>query len=327
VRVLVTGGAGYVGSHAVRALAAAGHEVVIYDSLVTGHRGLAAGYKLIVGDIAHADVVRRALEDVDAIMHFAASAYVGESMENPRKYFRNNVEAALRFLDAVLASSVRMFIFSSSCATYGIPASLPIEESFPKEPINPYGETKLFLERVLSAYAYSHGMRYVALRYFNAAGAHPDGTIGEYHDPEPHLIPLALRAALGTAPALKVFGSSLPTPDGTCVRDYIHVCDLASAHVAALAHLAEGGDSIALNLGTGKGTSIAELLAAVQRVTGSAVPHEFAPGRPGDPPSLYASPALAKKILRWSPKSDLEEIIRSAWEWERNGLPRLLGHG
>jgi UDP-arabinose 4-epimerase len=326
VKVLVTGGAGYVGSHAVRELVAAGHEVVIYDSLVTGHRGLAAGYKLIVGDIAHPDVVRRALDGVDAVMHFAASAYVGESMENPRKYFRNNIESALRLMDAVLDSTVRMFIFSSSCATYGIPKSLPIMESFPKEPINPYGETKLFLERVLNAYAYSHGLRYVALRYFNAAGAHPDGSIGEYHDPETHLIPLAFRAALGTAPTLKVFGKDLPTPDGTCVRDFIHVCDLGNAHIKALEYLATGGTSIALNLATGKGTSIAELLAAIGAVSGKCVPHEFVANRPGDPTSLYADPALAMETLGWNPQFGLEEILNTAWNWELQGLPRLL-HG
>lgn len=324
MKVLVTGGAGYVGSHAVRELVAAGHEIVIYDSLVTGHRELAAGFRLIVGDIAHLDVVRRALDGVDAVMHFAASAYVGESMENPRKYFRNNVESALRLLDAVLDSTVRMFIFSSSCATYGIPASLPIAETFPKEPINPYGETKLFLERVLNAYAHSHGLRYVALRYFNAAGAHPDGSIGEYHDPETHLIPLAFRAALAPGAPLKVFGHDLPTPDGTCIRDFIHVCDLGRAHVKALEYLAAGGNPISLNLATGKGTSIAELLATVHAVTGKPVPHEFVASRPGDPPSLYADPALAMKTLDWKPQFGLEEILSSAWNWECHGLPRLL---
>lgn len=324
MKVLVTGGAGYVGSHAVRELVAAGHEVVIYDSLVTGHPGLAAGFKLIVGDIAHLDEVHRALDGVDAVMHFAASAYVGESMANPRKYFRNNVESALRLLDAVLDSKVRFFIFSSSCATYGIPAALPILESFPKEPINPYGETKLFLERVLNAYSYSHGLRYVALRYFNAAGAHPDGSIGEYHDPETHLIPLAFRASLATAPPLKVFGKDLPTADGTCIRDFIHVCDLGKAHVKALEYLDAGGSPMSLNLATGKGTSIAELLATIREVTGKTVPHEFVASRPGDPPSLYADPALAMRTLDWKPQYGLDEILRTAWNWECQGLPRLL---
>jgi UDP-glucose-4-epimerase GalE len=324
VKVLVTGGAGYVGSHAAHELVAAGHEVIIYDSLVTGHRALAVGFKLIVGDIANVDAVRHALDGVDAVMHFAGSAYVGESMENPRKYFRNNVESALRLLDAVLDSTVRMFIFSSSCATYGIPTSLPIVESCPKQPINPYGETKLFLERVLNAYSSSYGLRYVALRYFNAAGAHPDGSIGEYHDPETHVIPLAFRAALATAAPLKVFGNDLPTTDGTCVRDFIHVCDLGRAHVKALEYLAAGGAPISLNLATGRGTSIAELLAAIREVTGKSVPHEFVASRPGDPPSLYADPALAMKTLGWNPQFGLKEILSTAWKWQCEGLPRLL---
>jgi len=327
VKVLVTGGAGYVGSHAVRELVLAGHEVVIYDSLVTGHRGLASDYKLIVGDIAQQDVMRQALDGMDAVMHFAASAYVGESMENPRKYFQNNVVSALRLLDAVLDSKVRMFIFSSSCATYGIPASLPIVESFPKEPINPYGEAKLFLERALHAYSYSHGLRYVALRYFNAAGAHSDGSIGECHDPETHLVPLAFRSAMGTAPPLKVFGCDLPTPDGSCVRDYIHVCDLAGAHVKALEYLAGGGTPVSLNLATGKGTSIIELLSAIREVTGKSVPHEFVARRAGDPPLLYADPALAMETLKWNPRFKLEDMISTAWNWECLGLPRLLHNG
>jgi UDP-glucose-4-epimerase GalE len=327
VKILVTGGAGYVGSHAVRELASSGHEVVIYDSLVTGHRGLAAGHKLIVGDIAHRDVMDRALHGVDAVMHFAASAYVGESMENPRKYFRNNVESALRFLDAVLQSPVRMFVFSSSCATYGSPASLPILESFAKEPINPYGETKLFFERVLNAYSYSNGLRYVALRYFNAAGAYSDNSIGECHDPETHLIPLAFRAALGTLPPLKVFGNNLPTSDGTCIRDYVHVSDLGRAHVKALEYLAAGGVPVSLNVATGIGTSIAELLAAIHKVTGRFVPHEFVASRPGDPPALYADPSLAVKTLGWAPQFGLTEILSTAWNWECTGLPLLLNSG
>jgi UDP-glucose-4-epimerase GalE len=324
VKVLVTGGAGYVGSHAVRELVLAGHEVLIYDSLVTGHRGLAAGHQLIVGDIAHPDDVRRALDGMDAVMHFAASAYVGESMEHPRKYFRNNVESALCLLNAVLDSKVRMFIFSSSCATYGIPASLPIVEACPKQPVNPYGDTKLFIERVLDAYARAYGLRYVALRYFNAAGAHPDGTIGECHNPETHLIPLAFRASIGRTPPLRVFGHDLPTPDGTCVRDFVHVCDLATAHVSALEYLSAGGTSVSLNLATGKGTSIAELLTAICQVTGNFVPHRFEAARPGDPPSLYADPALAMKLLEWNPQYKLKEILTTAWNWECNGLPHLL---
>jgi UDP-arabinose 4-epimerase len=327
MKVLVTGGAGYVGSHAVRELLAARHDVIVYDNLSTGHRELVDGVPLIVADVADHGPLLKALRGVDAVMHFAGSAYVGESIENPRKYFHNNVESALKLTDAVLASDVRLFIFSSSCATYGVPQRLPIEESSPKNPINPYGATKLFLEHVLSAYRYSHGLQHVCLRYFNAAGAHPGGEIGEFHDPETHLIPLALKAVLGVSPALKVFGNDLPTPDGTCIRDFVHVSDLGRAHVQALEYLAGGGESIALNLGSGRGTSIGSLLATVKKITGREVPHEFAGGRRGDPPALYADPSLAHRVLGWKPKFDLESILRSAWEWESQGLPRLLPAG
>ncbi|MGO9940396.1 MAG: UDP-glucose 4-epimerase GalE, partial [Terracidiphilus sp.] len=245
------------------------------------------------------------------------SAYVGESVSSPRKYFRNNVESALMLMDAVLASNVRKFVFSSSCATYGVPASLPINESFPKEPINPYGATKLFFERVLSAYSVAHGLRYVALRYFNAAGAHASGLVGEMHDPETHLIPLMLKAVLRTAPPLKIFGNDLNTSDGTCVRDFVHVSDLGLAHVDALGYLANGGESMSMNLGTGKGTSIKELMDAFHRLTGLSVPHEFAPPRAGDPPSLYADAAKAKEVLGWVAKHDIDEILSSAWAWQQ----------
>jgi UDP-glucose-4-epimerase GalE len=317
MRVLVTGGSGYVGCHAVRELADAGHEVIVYDNLSTGNRKLSDGFELIEGDIGDGRKLAPILDRVEGVMHFAASAYVGESVLNPRKYFRNNVESALKLMDAVLASKVRRFIFSSSCATYGIPASLPITEESPKEPINPYGATKLFFESVLSAYSVAHGLRYVALRYFNAAGAHSSGLVGEVHAPETHLIPLILKAVLRTAPPLKVFGSDLNTADGTCIRDYIHVSDLASAHVLALDYLASGGKSISINLGTGKGTSIKELIFAFGRLTGLDVPHECAPPRPGDPQSLYADPAKARKILGWGAKRDLDEILISAWKWQQ----------
>jgi UDP-glucose-4-epimerase GalE len=317
MRVLVTGGSGYIGSHAVRELADAGHDVVIFDNLSTGSRCLSDGFELIEGDIADGERLAPVLDRVDAVMHFAASAYVGESVRNPRKYFHNNVESALKLMDAVLASKVRRFIFSSTCATYGVPAVLPVAEASPKEPINPYGATKLFLEHVLSAYGASHGLRYVALRYFNAAGAHPDGLIGEIHDPETHLIPLALKAVLGTAPPLHIFGSNLDTPDGTCVRDYIHVTDLGSAHTLALEYLADGGPSISLNLGTGRGTSIKELITAFRRLTGLDIPHEFGPPRAGDPPLLYAQPTQAEKTLGWTAQRDIDEILVSAWKWQQ----------
>lgn len=316
MRVLVTGGCGYVGSHAVRALTAAGHEVVIYDNLSTGHLRFSDGYRLIEGEIADEATLSLALVGVNAVMHFAASAYVGESVIHPRKYFRNNVEAGLKLLDAVLSSSVRVFVFSSSCATYGIPRELPILESSPREPINPYGATKLFFEQALAAYSSSHGLRSVSLRYFNAAGAHADGTIGELHTPETHLIPLTLQAALETAPPLMVFGKDLATPDGTCVRDFVHVSDLAEAHVLALEYLADGGETSTLNLGTGKGTSVAGIIDAVEQVSKLRVPRSYTDPRPGDPPALYASTARAKEVLGWQAKRDLDEIIRSAWEWE-----------
>jgi UDP-glucose-4-epimerase GalE len=324
MKVLVTGGAGYVGSHAVRELLAAEHDVVVYDNLSTGHPDLIPGVPLILGDIAEYDRLREGLEGVDAVMHFAASAYVGESMRNPRKYFCNNVESALRLLDAVLVSDVRVFVFSSTCATYGVPERLPVLESFRKEPINPYGATKLFFEQVLAAYEYSHGLKHVCLRYFNAAGADPSGEIGEYHDPETHLIPLALKAILGTGPELTVFGKDLPTADGTCIRDFIHVSDLGRAHVKALEYLTRGGRSISLNLGTGQGTSIGALITALKQVTGRQVPHQFAGERPGDPPALYADPSLAKDVLGWTPTFDLKAILETAWQWEVNGLCRLV---
>jgi UDP-arabinose 4-epimerase len=317
MRILVTGGSGYVGSHAVRELAGAGHEVVIYDNLSTGSRRLSAGFDLIEGEIADTARLSKCLEGIDAVVHFAASAYVGESVANPRKYFRNNVECGLKLLDAVLASAVRMFVFSSTCATYGVPRELPISEGCPQVPVNPYGASKLFFEHALSAYGESHGLRHAILRYFNAAGAHADGSIGEYHDPETHLIPLALKAALGTAPPLTVFGRYLNTADGTCVRDFIHVTDLGSAHVKALEYLAHGGDSIRLNLGTGVGTSILQLLATVKKVTGKEVPHRFADARAGDPPILYADPRKAREVLGWSTRIGLEEIVSTAWNWER----------
>lgn len=317
MRVLVTGGSGYVGSHTVRELVHAGHSIQIYDNLSTGNRELSRGFDLIEGDISDVNALSIHLKEIDAVMHFAASAYVGESVTNPRKYFRNNVESALKLLDAVLASDVRLFIFSSTCATYGTPKQLPIVENSPQEPINPYGATKLFLEQVLSAYSVSHGLRFAALRYFNAAGAHADGNIGEVHNPETHLIPLALKAVLGTAPPLTVFGKNLNTSDGTCIRDFIHVSDLGSAHVLALEYLAAGGDSVCLNLGTGRGTSIAQLLATVERITGSTVPHIFSGARPGDPAILYADPSRSKEVLGWEAKRDLDEIVTSAWKWEQ----------
>jgi len=303
MKVLVTGGSGYIGSATVCELVENGHCVVIFDNFSTGHRKLSSGFEVIEGDITDRSKILPALKNVDAIVHFAASAYVEESVTHPRKYFRNNVESALALMDSVLESDVRLFVFSSSCAVYGVPQSLPIRETSPKEPINPYGATKLFFEHVLDAYSVSHGLRFAALRYFNAAGAHPSGTIGEIHNPETHLIPLAIRAALGMTSRLTIFGEDLHTPDGTCVRDFIHVADLGSAHVKALEYLANGGAPVQLNLGTGTGTSIKQLIREIENVSGRRVPHVYMPARPGDPPILFADAQAAKNTLNWQPKS------------------------
>src|SRR5215471_8044236 len=316
VVVLVIGGAGYIGSHTARALKRAGHEVVIFDNLSTGYKSLAAGFELIQGDVLDGAALKQALRGVDALMHFAASAYVGESVVNPRKYFHNNVEGGLSLLNGALEAGVKKIIFSSTCAVYGEPAKVPIEENIPRQPVNPYGVSKLFFELALEAYDRAYDFRYASLRYFNAAGADESGEIGELHDPETHLIPLVLRAAAGTGPALQVFGSDYPTPDGTCVRDYIHVNDLASAHVKALEHLAAGNQSFAVNLGTGKGASVNEVISAAEKVTGKKVNFKMVPRRAGDPPALVANPAKAQALLQWKASRGLEEIVRTAWNWE-----------
>jgi UDP-glucose-4-epimerase GalE len=317
--ILVTGGAGYVGSHACKALAAAGYAPVVYDNL---SRGVAAAVKwgpLVEGDLHDSARLVEALRShaVSAVMHFAAFAYVGESVANPELYYRNNVGGTLALLAAMREAGVGTIVFSSTCAVYGVPESLPIRETTPKAPLNPYGETKLAIERALGWYAAGYGLRYAALRYFNAAGGDPDGDIGENHEPETHLIPLVLQAALGTGAPLQIFGSDYPTPDGTAIRDYIHVTDLADAHVRALHYLAQGGDSIALNLGTGHGHTVREIIAAVERIGGRPVPRNEAPRRPGDPPELVADPTLAGERLGWRPRcSDLDTIIRTALAWE-----------
>lgn len=315
MKVLVIGGAGYIGSHAARALKNAGHEVIIFDNLSTGYELLASGFELLKGDVLDANTLGPALARADAIMHFAAFAYVGESVTNPRKYFRNNVEGGLALLNSALDAGVKKIIFSSTCAVYGEPAKVPIEENIPRQPVNPYGVTKLFFEQALEAYDRAYDFRFASLRYFNAAGADDSGEIGELHDPETHLIPLALRAAAGLGPELQIFGSDYPTPDGTCVRDYIHVNDLASAHVKALELLVEKKPSFAVNLGTGTGASVKEVITAVEKATGKRVPHKMVPRRPGDPPTLVANPARAQGLLHWKAERGLDEIVKTAWNW------------
>ena len=317
--VLVIGGAGYIGSHTARALRSAGHEVIIYDNLSTGYEFLASGFELVKGDVLDASALGRVLSRVDAIMHFAAFAYVGESVANPKKYFHNNVEGGLSLLNSALEAGVKKIIFSSTCAVYGEVAKVPIEEDTPRQPVNPYGMSKLFFEQALEAYGRAYGFRFASLRYFNAAGADESGGIGELHEPETHLIPLALQAAAGTGPELQIFGADYPTPDGTCIRDYIHVNDLATAHVQALEHLAAGKESCALNVGTGRGHSVQEVIAAVEKITGRPVPRKIVPRRAGDPPALVANPAKAQKLLGWKATRGLDEVVATAWNWMQRG--------
>ena len=318
--VLVPGGAGYIGSHACKALAAAGYVPVTLDNLVYGHRDAVRWGPLIEADLGDRRTLERVLREyrVSAVVHFAAYAYVGESMADPGRYFHNNVTCSLNLLDAMHATGVRRLVFSSTCATYGIPDAVPITEDTPQRPVNPYGESKLMVERALHWHGVAHGLKSIALRYFNAAGADAAGDLGERHDPETHLIPLAIDAALGRAPPLLVMGTDYDTPDGTAVRDYIHVTDLADAHVRALACLEQGGASAALNLGTGHGHSVRDVIAMVERVTGLKVPRTDAPRRAGDPPALVAAPGSAKALLGWQPMwSDLETIVRTATAWHR----------
>jgi UDP-arabinose 4-epimerase len=332
VVILVSGGAGYIGSHAARALRRAGYEVVLYDNLSSGFRRLAKGFELVEGDIADEAKLRPTLARVDAVMHFAAHAYVGESVENPRKYFRNNVVAALSLLNCAMDAGVRHFVFSSTCAVYGVPEQIPITEQTPREPVNPYGASKVFFENALEAYGRAYGLRSVSLRYFNAAGADDSAEIGELHDPETHLIPLALAASAENGPELQIYGSDYPTSDGTCVRDYIHVNDLADAHVRALQYLEtqqleksayeKGGEPLAINLGTGRGHSVLEVIRAAENATGRPVRRTIGPRRPGDPPLLVADPAKAQSVLGWTAQRNLASIVSSAWTWMQKNSKR-----
>ncbi len=322
MNVLVAGGAGYIGSHCVRLLQAAGHRPVVVDNLVFGHRAAVAPdvafHRIDFGDAAAIDAVF-ARERIDVVMHFAAFAYVGESVTDPIKYYRNNLAAPLTLLETMLRHGVKRFVFSSTCATYGVPARLPITEDLPQAPINPYGQTKLDVENLLKSLARAHGLSFAAFRYFNAAGAAEDGSIGEDHDPESHLIPLAIGAAQGRRPALQVFGTDYPTPDGTCLRDYVHVDDLSRAHIAVFDRLATPGTGLFYNLGTGTPTSVLEVIRAVEKVSGLKVPVTYAPRRAGDPPALYADGAKVRAELGWVPKyTSIEPIIETAWRWHRD---------
>jgi len=320
VKVLVTGAAGYVGSHACKALARRGLQPVGLDNLErAGLRDLPWG-PLEVADTRDRGALDAILRrhQPEAVMHFAAYAYVGESVAEPGRYYRNNVLGTLTLLDALREAGVGRFVFSSSCATYGIPQRVPIDEDHPQSPINPYGSSKLMVERILADFDRAHGLQSVALRYFNAAGADPDGEIGECHEPETHAIPLAIRAALGRLQRFQVFGTDYPTPDGSAIRDYVHVSDLADAHVRALEYLVAGGSSTALNLGTGQGHSVLQVVAAVEGETGQRVVLERTARRPGDPAVLVAEAARARATLGWTPAfTDLREIVRTAVAWER----------
>lgn len=319
MNVLVVGGAGYIGSHCVRQLVAAGHRPVILDNFVYGHRAaVPAGVALHEANLGDEAAVGRILreERIEVVMHFAAYCYVGESVTDPMKYYFNNVVAPLHLLQAMLTAGVKKFVFSSTCATFGIPATLPIHETLPQAPINPYGQTKLDIENVLKSLAHAHGLSFAAFRYFNAAGASEDGAIGEDHDPETHLIPVAIDVAVGRRPHLELFGTDYPTPDGTCLRDYVHVDDLSRAHIAVFDRLAQPGTQLFYNLGTGKPTSNREVIRAVEKVTGRTVKVIESPRRAGDPPALYADSAKAQRDLGWKVKfPDIESIVATAWKW------------
>ena len=318
-RILVTGGAGYVGSHAAKALRRAGHEVVVYDDLSAGHRGAVLGDRLIEGNIADVDAVRRAIRETGAtvVMHFAAWLVVPDSVKDPAGYYRNNVIGTLGTLEAMAAERCRHFVFSSTCAVYGEPTETPLRESHPTNPINAYGQSKLAIEHALPHFERAYGIRAICLRYFNAAGADPDGELGEDHAPEIHVIPRALDAACG-GPPLDVFGEDYPTPDGTCLRDYVHVTDLADAHVRAMARLTEGGASGTYNVGTERPSSVREVIAAVEQATGRTVAWRPAPRRPGDPAVLYASAERIRADLGWVPRRpELTTIVADAWRWHQ----------
>jgi UDP-glucose 4-epimerase len=320
MNILVTGGAGYVGSHTVKHLIAAGHDVWAYDNLSYGHRQAVPAGRLIEGDLHDQTLLVSTMRDknIEAVMHFAAFALVGESVENPAKYYRNNVVATCSLLDAMREAEVAKIVFSSTTATYGVPDTIPITENESQEPINPYGFTKLVIEHALADYAHAYGWGYAALRYFNAAGASSDGSIGEDHTPESHLIPIVLQVALGQREHITIFGDDYPTTDGTCIRDYVHVDDLATAHLAALERL-EPGVALKLNLGSGKGYSVREVIDACREVSEKEIPEVMGTRRAGDPPELVADSTAAKTTLNWQPQyNDIKSIVTTAWNWHKN---------
>jgi len=320
--ILVTGGAGYIGSHAVLALQKAGYGVIVLDNLVYGHQDITDALKveLIIGDTNDRSLLDNlfATRNIAAVIHFAAYAYVGESVSDPAKYYRNNVVGTLTLLEAMVAANVKKFVFSSTCATYGVPIAVPIAEDHPQAPINPYGATKLMVERILADFDEAHEFKSVCFRYFNAAGADPHGLLGEDHDPETHLIPLILQTALGIRDSIAIFGTDYPTPDGTCIRDYIHVTDLATAHVLGLEYLLQGNNSNIFNLGNGGGFSVKEVIEAAREVTGKEIAVVERDRRPGDPPALVGSSEKAQKILGWrSQYADIHKILTHAWNWHQ----------
>ncbi|WP_027249008.1 UDP-glucose 4-epimerase GalE [Planktothrix agardhii] len=321
--ILVTGGAGYIGSHAVLALQRSGYDVIILDNLVYGHQDLVETVlktELIIGDTNDRPLLDKLFSSrkIDAVMHFSAYAYVGESVTNPDKYYRNNVVGTLTLLEAMKDAGINKFVFSSTCATYGVPEIVPIPEEHPQNPINPYGATKLMVERILSDFDVAYDFKSVRFRYFNAAGADPEGLLGEDHNPETHLIPLILLAALGKRDSISIFGTDYPTPDGTCIRDYIHVTDLATAHILGLEYLLNSGKTDVFNLGNGKGFSVKEVIETAREITGKEIKAIECDRRPGDPPSLVGSGEKARSILGWNPEyPDLQNIITHAWNWHQ----------
>lgn len=325
--ILVTGGAGYIGSHSVLALQQAGYEVIVLDNLVYGHRDLVERVlktKLIVGDTSDRSLLQQIFNEhqIDAVMHFAAYAYVGESVTKPAKYYQNNVVGTLTLLEAMLEAGINKFVFSSTCATYGVPETVPITEEQPQNPINPYGATKLMVERILQDFDPAYNFRSVCLRYFNAAGADPEGMLGEDHSPETHLIPLVLQTALGHRESISIYGTDYDTPDGSCIRDYIHVTDLAQAHILALKYLLKGGKSDRFNLGNGNGFSVKQVIEAARTITGKEIKASECDRRAGDPPILVGSGEKARQILGWKPEySSLEDIIGHAWQWHQKRHP------